>query len=723
MKKIKFNLKNCYGIKSLDEELNFSNRTFAIYAPNGVMKTSFAKTLRDVATNSQTRDLVFPERETVREILVDNIAITSDKVFVIETYKEDYQSDKVSTLLANKLLKEEYEKIHKDIDKAKDNLFKSLKKSSGLNAKGDPISAALSDVFKKSIFELIFDLEAEVSGGKESPLSKIEYAAIFNGKTIDVLKSEEFKAALEEYIQKYDELIEKSPILRKDFKPHHAVSVQEQLSKNNFFKAGHSINLSDGSQKTEYSSDEELANLLEHEKAKVLNDGDLRKRFDGIDDKLSKNKDLQEFRNYLLNNKNVLAELGDLTKLARDLWLAYFIEQKSAFLDLLAKYKTGQDEIGKLVARAKAEKTDWEEVVRIFNSRFSHLPFQLQIKNREDVILKGSVESIEFIFRDSSTHSASLDRDTLLKVLSTGEKRALYILNIIFEVEVRKKAQENVLFVVDDIADSFDYKNKYAIIEYLKHMSEVECFRMIILTHNFDFFRTIESRKVSAYSQCLISIKNDSGVKLLKMEGLKNPFIKDWKNNLNDKKKLVASIPFVRNLIEYKEGEAHEDYLTLTSVLHMKDATENITIQKIGEIFTKTVSNINFPTQEATKKISDFVFEAAEECLVADEGVNLENKIVLSIAIRLKAEVFMKSKITDQDVLNGLENSSNQTWNLIKAYEEEFNNETNNIEILKRVNLITPENIHVNSFMYEPILDMGDGELRDLYTAVKFQLI
>lgn len=370
----------------------------------------------------------------------------------------------------------------------------------------------------------------------------------------------------------------------------------------------------------------------------------------------------------------------------------------------------------------KAEKTDWEEVIRIFNTRFSHLPFQLQIKNREDVILKGSIESIDFIFRDSPVETASLDRATLLKVLSTGEKRALYILNIIFEVEARRKAQENVLFIVDDIADSFDYKNKYAIIEYLKYMSEIDCFRMIILTHNFDFFRTIESRKVSAYRQCLISIKNETGVKLLKMEGLKNPFIKDWKDNLNDKKKLVASIPFVRNLIEYKEGESHEDYLTLTSVLHMKEATDNINLQKIGEIFSRTISNINFPTQDPTKKISDFIFDAADECLNADEGVNLENKIVLSIAIRLKAEVFMKSKITDQDVLNGLETSSNQTWNLIKAYEEEFNNETANIEILKRVNLITPENIHVNSFMYEPILDMGDGELRQLYTDVKTTL-
>lgn len=289
-------------------------------------------------------------------------------------------------------------------------------------------------------------------------------------------------------------------------------------------------------------------------------------------------------------------------------------------------------------------------------------------------------------------------------------------------MEARRKAQENVLFIVDDIADSFDYKNKYAIIEYLKYMSDISNFYMMILTHNFDFFRTVESRKVSNYNQCLISIKNDAGVRLLKMEGLKNPFIRDWKNNLADKKKLVASIPFVRNLIEYKEGDTHADYLTLTAVLHMKAATDTITVSTIGDIFSRVVSNINFPTQDGAKKIADFVFEAAEECLTADEGVNLENKIVLSIAIRLKAEIFMKQKITDQDVLNGLENNTNQTWNLMKAYEEEFNNETANIEILKRVNLITPENIHVNSFMYEPILDMGDGELRGLYEDVKTKL-
>ena len=37
--------------------------------------------------------------------------------------------------------------------------------------------------------------------------------------------------------------------------------------------------------------------------------------------------------------------------------------------------------------------------------------------------------------------------------------------------------------------------------------------------------------------------------------------------------------------------------------------------------------------------------------------------------------------------------------------------------------LITPANIHINAFMYEPILDMGFRELKALYQEVKAGLV
>lgn len=722
MKKIKFNFQNCYGIKNLSKELIFSNKTFAIYAPNGVMKTSFAKTLDDYSKGVETKDLAFPERKTVRDILVDDKPIDKNKVFVIESYNKDYKSDKISTLLANKNLRQEYEEIHKEIDKSIANLTKELKQLSGLTSKKDSVEDIISNIFKKEFLNFLLEKEKEIANSPELPFHNIKYQIIFNDAVGKFLATQELRQDIRDYIEKYDELTEKSPYLGKEFKFHHAEAVQKQLVSNNFFKGGHSVNLLNANLNSgeTYSSNDDLNNILQSEKKKIFSNKELQGKFDKITNKLS-NKELKDFRDYLLENKEILPELVDLDSFSKKIWISYLVNQKNLFLDLVKQYKSGHDKIKKLIELARSEKTDWEDVIRIFNSRFSHLPFRLKIKNKEDVILKSVVETIEFLFKDGSGEKLFDKKDDLLEILSTGEKRALYILNIIFEVEARKKEVGETLFIIDDIADSFDYKNKYAIVEYLKYMSEINNFYMIILTHNFDFFRTIESRKISTYSQCLISIKNTKGIELIAMNGLKNPFIHDWKKNLSDKKKLIASIPFVRNLVEYKEGsdDANGHYLTLTSILHSKSKTKAILVKDIKDIFEKNLSNISFPTDFLEESIIDLIFAAADECLNADEGVNLENKIVLSIAIRLKAENFIKSKITSDQILDDIDNNSNQTWNLLKAYEEEFNNEKDNIELLRRVNLITPENIHINSFMYEPILDMGDGELRELYQSVK----
>ncbi len=51
MQKLSINLENCYGIKKLSKVLDFSEqRTFAIYAANGVMKTSLANTFFDLSS-------------------------------------------------------------------------------------------------------------------------------------------------------------------------------------------------------------------------------------------------------------------------------------------------------------------------------------------------------------------------------------------------------------------------------------------------------------------------------------------------------------------------------------------------------------------------------------------------------------------------------------------------------------------------------------------------
>lgn len=383
------------------------------------------------------------------------------------------------------------------------------------------------------------------------------------------------------------------------------------------------------------------------------------------------------------------------------------------FINLLKEYNLGKVELDKIIEQAKTEATHWRNVIDIFNKRFS-VPFKLSMKNQGDVILKRDVPSIAFVFKDTSGEVA-VEKLDLLQVLSSGEKRALYILNIIFEVQARKEENQETLFIVDDIADSFDYKNKYAIIEYLKDISEEKSFRQIILTHNFDFFRTIQSRFVP-YDNCLMVEKTNEEIKIAKADYIKNPF-KYWMDHLDDDKKLIAAIPFVRNLIEYTKNDNDTDFLKLTSLLHIKSDSDSILKSDLKNIYTNVFPNLSLVLADEHKKVTDLIFDLADACLTATESINLENKILLSIAIRLKAEKFILNKTTDKSEIVG-----NQTRKLFERFKLEFgtrDSEQENIKKLEQVNLMTPENIHFNSFMYEPILDMSDEHLKKLYSEVK----
>ena len=62
---------------------------------------------------------------------------------------------------------------------------------------------------------------------------------------------------------------------------------------------------------------------------------------------------------------------------------------------------------------------------------------------------------------------------------------------------------------------------------------------------------------------------------------------------------------------------------------------------------------------------------------------------------------------------------ANQTQALFQAFKNRGAGTPAAVDTLDSVVLMTPENIHVNSFMYEPIIDMSDVALRDLYSKVK----
>lgn len=382
-------------------------------------------------------------------------------------------------------------------------------------------------------------------------------------------------------------------------------------------------------------------------------------------------------------------------------------------------------------ASAQAER--WQQVVELFNNRFK-VPFKVKIANKANYLLKDEAPNLYFTYtqleNSADEQSADLGRDELMPSLSMGEKRAMYLLYVLFDLErIRQLAIAGAgkyLIINDDVADSFDYKNKYAIIEYLDDFSRSNNIDMLILTHNFDFYRTVMSRLDIARENCYIVQKDEKELLTMTEFKYRNDFfqkvlissIKDGKVCSDIKKKyLISSIPFYRNLFEYMIKD--DDSLKLTCCLHIKSTPMDTKALKLSDIWG--IIQPTFGLSDFVAKNDEAYLDAVKRTATgikkntADE-ILLENKIVLSIAIRLEAELFMEKVLTNNGV-NNFESEGTQTrqWSkLVSKYLTEKQR-----EVIDEVNLMTPESIHLNSFMYEPIIDMSNWKLIELYNNIQ----
>jgi hypothetical protein len=719
MDRVSIDLKHCYGIKALKRDFDFTKtRAYAIYAPNGVMKSSLAQTFADAASGQDSQDRIFPGRKTSRKIIDESgTDINGERVLVVLPYDADFgPTEQTSTLLVDAKLRKEYEQLHVDIEEAKAALLKSIRQQA--NSKKDFEEEIASAFTSGDDFEVAVNrIKTELAKQKETPFATVAYDVLFDDKVVAALEKKDLKDAIEDYIRRYNQLLAASTYFKKGtFDYYNAGQIAKSLAANGFFDAKHTVNLKAPSGGIiEINTESELEAVIAKEKEAIIKDKALRKNFDTVSKALDRNAELREFAHYLQENEPLLARMNNLPKLKEDVLKSYLKVHYGEYEQLMAKYDAAAKRKKEIEEEARKQRTQWEEVISIFNQRF-FVPFELEAKNRIEVMLgDDAIIDLGFTYIDGKD-TAQVEKPALMQVLSTGERKALYVLNVIFEIQRRNKAKQETLVVVDDIADSFDYQNKYAIIQYLKDISEDGLFKLVIMTHNFDFFRTIEGRFVG-YPNCLMASKNPQGVSLVQATGIRNVFANDWKDNFfTDKRKKIASICFLRNLIEMTTGEADPNYSTLTSMLHWKADSGKLMVAHLDAVFNE-VCKTKKSSDNGDKLVHVLISEEADACLGIAPGLNLENKIVLAIATRLAAERYMIDKIKDDKFVAGI--TENQTQALIKKFKEKFPKEEETKKIIDRVGLMTPENIHVNSFMYEPIVDMSDEHLKRLYGDVK----
>jgi len=721
MNKLQICLQNCYGIQSLDYEFDFSkgknsikSKSYAIYAPNGLMKSSFAKTFEAISKGSSPKEERYnrPSRCTVK---ADNIDLPKEAIYVLKSEIDiTTNSPAITNILVNPEHKAQYDELLVDLDKYKNKLIISLQKQSKVR-KNDIEKSILNDFGITNLSDCIEHIQTlDITDNLEN----FEYSTIFDPKVVDVYNSPLFESNANEFNKRYQELFEKSGTIYQKgvFNPAKAETSFTTLKKQGFFEGGHKVHLKGDEQSLDK---EELEQKLQKIHKSIDSDENLKQ----LRLNLAKNAQTQSLTELIESLTPMDIELllekimsKNQSQFRKELW-AYYIQNNKDATIYTELYKNSKDKLLEIEKAAAKGAPRWTKAVELFNNRFIDMPFTLVVANQVEAALGKEKAELQFIFEDGED-TVKCSRAEI-KTLSQGEKRALYLLNFIFEVEVRKLENQYTLFIIDDVADSFDYKNKHAILQYLRDLCNTENFYQIILTHNFDFFRSLTNSFVQ-YDRCLMANKSINSITLSKTEGIKNYFIGKWKNKVtNCDNILCATIPFTRNLIEYTKGDSDKDYLILTSLLHWKSNTDSITVGDYLDIYNRLFNtdydNIN------SRLVKDLLFEKATEICQSStiDGLNLEVKVLLSIAIRLKTEIYLTNKVRllKKDA-NYWCQSKNQFGKLINQFTE-LDPSSPAISILEKISITVSSNIHLNSFMYEPIIDLNIEHLIDLYQEVQ----
>lgn len=652
MNSLNISLKNCFGIGKLNCTFDLTNgNTIMIYAPNGTMKTSLARTFLCLENNHNAADLIDETKESSYSFLLDGEKLESSQVYVYKTEDNQIEPNAIARLEDDNILS--FISSPNEIKQFKDAL--------------EPIEIILSEINKKfctfaSNNKLFFHEEVLSSYKFDGILSK--YDSIFKA----ILESKCFDPSICNFSGVYyNELFDKHGTSAKYIKSHY----------------------------------NELVNNIKQRKSVKVGYGG-QKRWNRLCEIVD-------------SNSYIKSRIGDLESLRRE-YLLYFIKSENTIAsEFYSLYETKRGELLDIISIVNQDTQLWDQVVSIFNSRF-HVPYHFQLENKAEALLNQDFLRIKYLHSKEGRSIEYKSKEHFLNFVSTGEKRAYYLLVNLFEIEKRKTSKKEQIIVIDDIVESFDYKNKYAVVEYLADLKECKNFILIILTHNFDFYRTIYSR-LGVKSTFIASRGNNGVITLENGKYVKDILKNELIQNAHNTKYMIALIPFVRNIVEYTKGANSSEYKSLTSYLHMFKDTKSRTLSDLYSIICSNILVDHSKVDDVCGNYYDELNKEANNILISDDEISVTNKLLLSISIRLKAEEFVRRSLSEQ-CISCIESSERYTFLLFDEYKTTYPQDTKGNSVLTKVLMMTSENIHLNNFMFEPIIDLSLEHLKELYSEV-----
>lgn len=291
MNKINIDMINCYGINRLNYEFDFTeDNVYTIYARNGLMKTSFAKTMKKIQDNKvkEVRDEVFNIQGKVKLECDDSgNNLKSDDIFVIKSYENYYESSSISSLLVNERLNGKI----KTMLKTKDKFLKKIEKMSGVkiekSLQGKKIYELEPTIIKDFNFSeksILLNINKFNVKDIEDEFKEIKYTSIFDESVLKKIVSNEFQNKIEEFISKSDEICSEFSFLHKGkYTLSQLKNTEKTLTNENFFVRSNKVIL-DGS-------------------IEINNSKELKEKITNIENKLKESPQLKDIQKMLSDVK------------------------------------------------------------------------------------------------------------------------------------------------------------------------------------------------------------------------------------------------------------------------------------------------------------------------------------------------------------------------------------------------------------------------------------
>lgn len=694
-------VENAFGIKSLHLNLENDKKMYQelIYSKNGSFKTSFSNTLYNLSNG--TLENVF-DRLTDEKAILDISILENGKeikkfdnrfvVFSREIYEQhskllsDYSSeletltiDKKNSEYINELLTEETIEIKLQVD--------NYLKGTGLNFE---ILLNMFSNLDDGYLDRIIQLLNTIINHEAQDISEINIKKIYQ-KAYDIVDQSEFQSKISNYIRVLENKIN-AQLFDKDFNENNCLQFINNVDKAKYLSETKSrgLFLKD---KVYYDIDE-VKKIFEEEIKKISKDPEIIEQSKEITKLMGTAKESECLKESIQKNPLLVKQLSAGRK---NILLSYLKSSSIDYNYWLEVVKKAKKELNNVLKIAQDKQTNFERAIEIYKNRF-HPIFDIKIVNKAESML--GIKTPTITFYHNRYCDIPVSETKLSQILSSGEKTTLNILKFIVEYENCKKYHPFI--ILDDIVETFDYSNRYAFMEYINDLVNLDV-PTIVMTHNFEFYRTI-SKRIPKLRKSVASA-NYNGVVAIQTN---NRINKNMENvlkcsNIYD---FFCAIPYLREI----KTILLEDTKILDSCLHYKEDTSKLQIKDILLQFPsnaiknlKIDENVNY-----MKKL----FEIADNLSRFDD-FDIVKKTILSLSCRLLIE--RKIIVNNFNLLTNI--NTNQTAQLLDLYGEKLFPDVK--KYLEAVQLSTPEFIHANTFMYEPLIDIDGKYLFDLYNQIK----